>query len=308
MERPLQNCTCQISPDERKWNSHLRMMANKRPFIGLHKRYDPRHNSWCSIQPLQHQHADHCVCVVGDHIYAIGGRDDSKELCSVERYDPHSNTWEFVSPLPREQLHGTTNDNDNSALLTSAKGTLRVELNKSLTPLLMKKNHTRRVASRRVASRPVAWRRVASRGVAWRRVVPRSAGARHTLAHSYAHSCVSARSPAGSSRPATQDGGGRAHKRLFNPPRTTGGIKNPEKHNSVVSKTKLGVVRRAWGAAAEGQEPLLMDGRATDWKSRLRALCLKGRTFVLAYLTNGMQTRGRTMRRPFGVMRKLVGK
>ncbi|XP_077377478.1 kelch-like protein 22 isoform X2 [Festucalex cinctus] len=65
-------------------------------------RYDPRHNSWCSIQPLQHQHADHCVCVLGDHIYAIGGRDYSKELCSVERYDPHTNTWEFVSPLPRE--------------------------------------------------------------------------------------------------------------------------------------------------------------------------------------------------------------
>ncbi|XP_061134972.1 kelch-like protein 22 [Syngnathus typhle] len=65
-------------------------------------RYDPRHNSWCSIQPLQHQHADHCVCVVDGHIYAIGGRDYSKELSSVERYDPHANTWEFVSPLIRE--------------------------------------------------------------------------------------------------------------------------------------------------------------------------------------------------------------
>ncbi|GAA6220829.1 kelch-like protein 22 isoform X1 [Lates japonicus] len=65
-------------------------------------RYDPRHNSWCSIQPLQQQHADHCVCVVGGHIYAIGGRDYSNELDSVERYDPHTNTWEFVSPLKRE--------------------------------------------------------------------------------------------------------------------------------------------------------------------------------------------------------------
>ncbi|XP_008274920.1 kelch-like protein 22 isoform X2 [Stegastes partitus] len=65
-------------------------------------RYDPRHNSWCSIQSLQQQHADHCVCVVGGHIYAIGGRDYSSELDSVERYDPQSNTWEFVSPLKRE--------------------------------------------------------------------------------------------------------------------------------------------------------------------------------------------------------------
>lgn len=65
-------------------------------------RYDPRHNSWCSIQPLQQQHADHCVCVAGGHIYAIGGRDYSNELDSVERYDPHSNTWEFVASLKRE--------------------------------------------------------------------------------------------------------------------------------------------------------------------------------------------------------------
>ncbi|XP_047192300.1 kelch-like protein 22 isoform X2 [Scophthalmus maximus] len=65
-------------------------------------RYDPHHNSWCSIQPLQQQHADHCVCVVGDHIYAIGGRDYKHALDSVERYDPHTNKWEFVSPLKRE--------------------------------------------------------------------------------------------------------------------------------------------------------------------------------------------------------------
>lgn len=70
--------------------------------VPLCSRYDPRHNSWCSIQPLQQQHADHCVCVVGDYIYAIGGRDYSNELDSVERYDPRTNTWEFVSPLKKE--------------------------------------------------------------------------------------------------------------------------------------------------------------------------------------------------------------
>uniref|UniRef100_A0A8C2ZXR2 Kelch like family member 22 n=1 Tax=Cyclopterus lumpus TaxID=8103 RepID=A0A8C2ZXR2_CYCLU len=70
-------------------------------------RYDPRHNSWCSIQSLQQQHADHCVCVMGGYIYAIGGRDYSNELESVERYDPHTNMWEFVSPLKRERAwHG----------------------------------------------------------------------------------------------------------------------------------------------------------------------------------------------------------
>ncbi|KAK3565699.1 hypothetical protein QTP86_014172 [Hemibagrus guttatus] len=65
-------------------------------------RYDPRHNSWCDIEPLQQQHADHCVCVVGDFIYAIGGRDYSIELDCVERYIPQKNTWEYVAPLKRE--------------------------------------------------------------------------------------------------------------------------------------------------------------------------------------------------------------
>ncbi|KAL4660422.1 kelch-like protein 22 [Arapaima gigas] len=65
-------------------------------------RYDPRHNSWCSIKPLQQQHADHCVCVVGGYIYAIGGRDYSNELDCVERYNPSTNSWEYVAPLRRE--------------------------------------------------------------------------------------------------------------------------------------------------------------------------------------------------------------
>jgi len=39
---------------------------------------------------------------MGGYIYAIGGRDYSNELESVERYDPHTNMWEFASPLKRE--------------------------------------------------------------------------------------------------------------------------------------------------------------------------------------------------------------
>jgi len=65
-------------------------------------RYDPRHNSWCSVQPLQQQHADHAVCVLGGYIYAVGGRDYSNELDAVERYDPRTNAWEYVAPLKRE--------------------------------------------------------------------------------------------------------------------------------------------------------------------------------------------------------------
>ncbi|MCJ8735337.1 hypothetical protein PDJAM_G00245620 [Pangasius djambal] len=65
-------------------------------------RYDPRHNSWCDIESLQQQHADHCVCVVDGFIYTIGGRDYTTELDCVERYNPQTNTWEYVAPLKRE--------------------------------------------------------------------------------------------------------------------------------------------------------------------------------------------------------------
>uniref|UniRef100_A0A9J8B048 Kelch-like family member 22 n=1 Tax=Cyprinus carpio carpio TaxID=630221 RepID=A0A9J8B048_CYPCA len=65
-------------------------------------RYDPRHNTWCTIEPLRQQHADHCVCVFDKYIYAIGGRDYTNELDCVERYNPQTNTWEYVAPLKRE--------------------------------------------------------------------------------------------------------------------------------------------------------------------------------------------------------------
>lgn len=40
--------------------------------------------------------------MLGGHIYAVGGRDYSSELESVERYDPQTDTWEFTCPLKRE--------------------------------------------------------------------------------------------------------------------------------------------------------------------------------------------------------------
>ncbi|XP_061458952.1 kelch-like protein 22 isoform X2 [Rhineura floridana] len=65
-------------------------------------RYDPRHNRWFQIQPLQQEHADLCICVVGEHIYAVAGRDYHEDLRVVERYDPQTDTWEYVAPLRKE--------------------------------------------------------------------------------------------------------------------------------------------------------------------------------------------------------------
>ena len=65
-------------------------------------RYDPRHNRWFQIQPLQQEHADLCVCVVGGYIYAVAGSDYHNDLTAVERYDPATNSWAYVAPLKRE--------------------------------------------------------------------------------------------------------------------------------------------------------------------------------------------------------------
>uniref|UniRef100_A0A4W3J5V4 Uncharacterized protein n=1 Tax=Callorhinchus milii TaxID=7868 RepID=A0A4W3J5V4_CALMI len=65
-------------------------------------RYDPRHNKWLQIQSLQQPHADHCICAVGDCLYAIAGRDYHQELNVVERYNSRLNTWEYVAPLKKE--------------------------------------------------------------------------------------------------------------------------------------------------------------------------------------------------------------
>lgn len=62
-----------------------------------------------------------------------------------------------------------------------------------------------------------------------------SAGAQHTLTHSYAHSCLSARSPAGSSR-ATQD----ATQKGLQSAADNRRHKDPESHNSVMSKSRPG--------------------------------------------------------------------
>ncbi|XP_075071700.1 kelch-like protein 22 [Mixophyes fleayi] len=67
-------------------------------------RYDPRHNRWFQIQSMQQPRADLSVCVLGDFLYAVAGRDYHDELREVERYDPYTNSWEYVAPL-QKQVH-----------------------------------------------------------------------------------------------------------------------------------------------------------------------------------------------------------
>lgn len=119
---------------------------------------------------------------------------------------------------------------------------------------------------------------------------PLSAGARHTLAHSYAHSCLSTCSPAGSSR-ATQD----STQRVFNLPQTTASIK-ARKATTVLCQ------RAGWGVGGE-------QGTADGWMRAglgrrsgrpVWAFCLIKGGYLYLPGNNGMQTRGaRTIKRHF---------
>ncbi|CAH2295448.1 kelch 22 [Pelobates cultripes] len=64
-------------------------------------RFDPRHNRWFQIQPMQQPRADLSVCILEGFIYAVAGRDYHDELKEVERYDPWTNRWEYVAPLKK---------------------------------------------------------------------------------------------------------------------------------------------------------------------------------------------------------------
>ena len=62
-------------------------------------RYDPGSNKWtvCASMCSRRKHLG--VAVLGNRLYATGGRDDSSELNTVERYDPNTNQWSPVASM-----------------------------------------------------------------------------------------------------------------------------------------------------------------------------------------------------------------
>jgi Kelch motif protein len=68
--------------------------------------YDPASNTWTVLAPMHHARAGLALSVVGNSIYAIGGRLSTGGPCSggglafVERYDIDTNVWTDVAPMP----------------------------------------------------------------------------------------------------------------------------------------------------------------------------------------------------------------
>jgi N-acetylneuraminic acid mutarotase len=74
--------------------------------------YDPAQDLWTVLSPMTNARAGLALAVVGNSIYAIGGRTNTGgpasggALAVVERYDIATDTWTTVAPLlaPREDL------------------------------------------------------------------------------------------------------------------------------------------------------------------------------------------------------------
>ncbi len=61
------------------------MYLNTRLHVPM-SRYDPHTNRWSPVAPMNTKRKHLGVSTLDGMVYAIGGRDDSTELNSVERY------------------------------------------------------------------------------------------------------------------------------------------------------------------------------------------------------------------------------
>ncbi|XP_042352552.1 kelch-like protein 36 isoform X2 [Plectropomus leopardus] len=64
-------------------------------------RYDPRHNQWTRGAPMKERRVDFYLGAVGECLIAVGGRNDTGALSSVEVYCPAEDCWSYVAALPR---------------------------------------------------------------------------------------------------------------------------------------------------------------------------------------------------------------
>ncbi|XP_068168839.1 kelch-like protein 36 [Antennarius striatus] len=64
-------------------------------------RYDPRHNQWTKGAPMNQQRVDFYLGAVEECLIAVGGRNETGALSSVEVYRPAEDCWSFVAGLPR---------------------------------------------------------------------------------------------------------------------------------------------------------------------------------------------------------------
>ena len=67
-------------------------------YFFLH-RFDPETKQWNFIAPMTTARSTVGVAVLNGRLYAVGGRDGSACLNSVESYDHHTNKWTVNCPM-----------------------------------------------------------------------------------------------------------------------------------------------------------------------------------------------------------------
>ena len=69
-------------------------------FCSSVERFNPKHNKWEFVAPMNHPRDGLCVAADDDYLYAISGYDGDNYLNSVERYDPSKDQWEMCGKVP----------------------------------------------------------------------------------------------------------------------------------------------------------------------------------------------------------------
>ncbi|XP_062860884.1 kelch-like protein 36 [Trichomycterus rosablanca] len=64
-------------------------------------RYDPRNNTWAKGASMNQQRVDFYLGTMDNSLIAVGGRNDSGALSSVEVYHPVEDLWTYLAGLPR---------------------------------------------------------------------------------------------------------------------------------------------------------------------------------------------------------------
>jgi len=67
--------------------------------------YDPEADTWTAKAPLPTARGALAAAALDGKIYAIGGRDATQDLNSVEAYDPANDSWESLEDLPTARDH-----------------------------------------------------------------------------------------------------------------------------------------------------------------------------------------------------------
>ncbi|XP_041128361.1 kelch-like protein 13 [Polyodon spathula] len=62
-------------------------------------RYDPRFNSWLQVASLNEKRTFFHLSALKGKLYAVGGRNTTGEIASVECYNLRTNEWTYVAPI-----------------------------------------------------------------------------------------------------------------------------------------------------------------------------------------------------------------